>query len=100
MVAGTFARGIQTFDISSILENVSNTEVKYNNNIEILPTLTNDVVTIVSDELFTAKIYSITGEQLLKTTKNNISLLNLPNGIYWISVESKKGKKVQKLVKH
>ena len=87
LVAGTFARGIYTYDLAQ-LENVSNKEIA-TNRIHLYPTVTESQFTIEGLEIG-ERIDLISGQgailksEVIKSTKHIIDLSTLPVGQYFV----------------
>ena len=97
LVAGTFGRSINTYDLSKIIELLSNpesTEDFLSDNIKIYPNPFTDFIRIESEEsIDRIAIYSASGA-VVYTSKftSSVDLSSLPGGVYFVELASAKSK--------
>lgn len=103
LIAGTFARGIQTFDLTQIgIDMPSSSQEISDINLEIYPSTTNGKFQIKTDEkILDIKAFDLSGNMVLAILdKNQPDISALPNGMYIISIQTANGSKSKKIIKH
>jgi photosystem II stability/assembly factor-like uncharacterized protein len=106
LIAGTYARGIQTIDISTLLVNIS---VGIKNQslqtaISVFPNPAIDFVDITipeNIEIKTIEVFDLDGKKVLvqNLSNNKINVSELKSGIYHLVIETKTERIVKKLYK-
>ncbi|MDF1694806.1 MAG: T9SS type A sorting domain-containing protein [Saprospiraceae bacterium] len=79
LVAGSFARGIFTFDLSQ-LDQTSVEEVELNNSLKIYPSVTDSYLTVEDENAskqMKVRIFSLDGTMKMETMQNNRSQVNV-----------------------
>lgn len=105
LIAGTYARSIQTFDLSKITKNnVANKELQESNSIKIYPNPAKEFITIESDafkSVLQYEIYDVCGTSLMNgninSKKNRIDIQSLHNGHCFIRFSNGVTKKFIKI---
>jgi photosystem II stability/assembly factor-like uncharacterized protein len=97
LIAATFARGIQTYDLSQIgVQLETKTDQLYADHLEVYPTITDQYVYVkgLSDAARVA-VYDANGKQILKTVGSTIDFSELSDGIYIIKAGGKSAQVVK-----
>jgi xyloglucan-specific exo-beta-1,4-glucanase len=102
LIAGTYARGLQTIDVTSIMTSVG---IKHTNivssNISIFPNpAINEINIKVSEKIKTISIIDQQGKIFTKTTKQKINVEDLASGAYYAIIETEKEKVTKKFIKY
>lgn len=104
LIAATFARGIQTFDLSQVgigepVSSVTNQEIDFN----IFPNLTTGIVNIQTEEpINKIQVFDINARLMWDghVQDGQIDISPLPDGMYIIHASSNKGQKAKRIIKH
>lgn len=104
IIAGTFARSVQTIDISTITGIENNLS---SNNFIIYPNPAIDYITISSNQVsskFSYEIYNLSGEKIKSEVNQfsnslKISIDDFAKGTYILVIETEKSKTIKKFVK-
>ncbi len=75
------------------------------NNIQIFPNPSNGIFTIAGDDIVSIDIINIKGEiirsdQNISQKNNNLDISDMPNGIYFIKINSKLSSELRKIIKN
>lgn len=96
-----------TFILKPAIEDtvVSVNELTIENEVSIFPNPASSQVTINTSEANSSlKVYGLLGDLMLTrnltTGSNRININDFPNGLYYFSIESPKGKKVERIIKN
>lgn len=103
LIAGTYARGLQTMDVSSLLlvTGIENNKKEITVNIDVYPNPTTDFLNVKADgELINCKVFDYQGKLLLQESNNKLNLEMLPKGAYLLKVETDKGTFSKKIIKN
>jgi len=106
LVAGTYGRGIQSFDLDQIdLDLVANEEVEPNSSFSIYPNVSSDIVQIEIDHSYLkdAKlVISNQAGQLIKSFNRipkEISISDLNAGVYYCRIQAEKFVETKRFIK-
>jgi photosystem II stability/assembly factor-like uncharacterized protein len=103
LIAGTYARGLQTIDVSNLTVNSTTENIVLNSDIiQIYPNPTIDQLKVNLDsnyKLSSVRVLDISGKIVLVTKENFISLKDLSSGVYICKVLTDKGVVAKKFVK-
>ena len=77
--------GIATFNIQ-------------NSTLRIYPNPANNKITIDADDVLDIKLFDVLGKQISSTKQNQLDVSNLPEGVYFIQVQTKQGNTSQKII--
>lgn len=102
LIAGTYARGLQTIDITSIMTSVG---IKHTNivssNISIFPNpAINEINIKANEKIKSISIIDQQGKVFTKTTKQKINIEVLASGVYYAIIETEKEKVTKKFIKY
>ena len=75
------------------IKQISNT-----NTIKIYPNPANNKITIDANDILDVKLFDVLGKQITSTKTNEVDVSNLPNGVYFIQVQTKQGTTTQKVI--
>ncbi len=98
---GTSGLGVIKFTIDLTTLKVIDSDLLSKNSTVIYPNPTSDFVNVVSkEEINSVEIYSLTGQKILSSSSNKVSVSHLNNGIYLVKIQLQNGKtETQKLIK-
>lgn len=92
LLAGTYARGLQTIDVSSLIVGTESTKTNLDDALSVYPNPTADFVHILFEGNITAvMLYDANGKLMLRSNERKINLGDLPSGAYLITVETDRG---------
>jgi hypothetical protein len=93
---------IKTYTIKVIRMNVGIEKIEIAENISIYPNPTRDMLYIVSDlEIRQMEIYDVNGKLVkqIVNPKQTVSIVELPEGIYMLQIQTDKGTAIKKVIK-
>lgn len=104
LIAGTFGRGLQTFDLDQIdLGDAVSTQDPLFDAVTVYPTVVESLINIdnPSDLYINISIYDVTGQLILKNEnpERSFDLSQIASGAYYIEIKHEKNRKIQKLIK-
>jgi photosystem II stability/assembly factor-like uncharacterized protein len=102
LIAGTYARGIQTIDVTSLMTSVGikNTTL-IQSSVSIFPNpAVNEINIKASEKIKTISIIDQQGKVITNTTTQKINIENLARGVYNIVIETEKGKITKRFIKN
>jgi photosystem II stability/assembly factor-like uncharacterized protein len=102
LIAGTYARGIQTIDVTSLMTSVGikNTTL-IQSSVSIFPNpAVNEINIKASEKIKTISIIDQQGKVITNTTTQKINNENLARGVYNIVIETEKGKITKRFIKN
>jgi hypothetical protein len=102
LIAGTYARGLQTIDITSLMTSVGiKNKTLVQSSISVFPNpAINEINIKASEKIKTVSIINQQGKVFTKSTQQNINIENLAAGIYYAIIETEKEKVTKKFVKN
>ena len=68
------------------------------NTIKIYPNPANNKITIDANDIVDVKLFDVLGNQITSTKQNQIDVSNLPEGVYFIQVQTKQNTSTQKVI--
>ncbi|MBL7885834.1 MAG: T9SS type A sorting domain-containing protein [Flavobacterium sp.] len=77
---------------------LSNDEIAFDSNIQVIPNPSNGVFQIEGVEFETAKVYNLTGQLLYETTQSILNVEHLAKGTYLLEISNGEHKKVEKII--
>ncbi len=108
VVAGTFARGIQSFDLSQIDLQISNTNENIINDLEFTLAQNSSLINIEWSErhglsmeaslINNAGVIIYNGKLDKGATNHSIDVVGLPSGVYYVQLKNKRYKKSKKII--
>ena len=102
LIAGTYARGIQTIDVTSLMTSVGikNTTL-IQSSVSIFPNpAVNEINIKASEKIKTISIIDQQGKVITNATTQKINIENLARGVYNIVIETEKGKITKRFIKN
>jgi hypothetical protein len=102
LIAGTYARGMQTIDVTSLMTSVGieNTTL-IQSSVSIFPNpAVNEINIKASEKIKTISIIDQQGKVITNTTTQKINIENLARGVYNIVIETEKGKITKRFIKN
>ena len=102
LIAGTYARGLQTIDVTSLMTNVGikNANITLSD-IYIFPNpATNEINVKALEKVKSINIVDQQGKILTKTREQKINIETLAAGVYYAVIETEKGKVTKKFIKN
>ena len=102
LIAGTYARGLQTIDVTSLMTSVGikNTAL-VQSSISIFPNPTvNEINIKANGKIKTISIIDQQGKVFTKTTQQKINVEDLASGIYYAIIETEKEKVTKRFIKN
>lgn len=102
LIAGTYARGLQTIDVTSLMTSVGikNTAL-VQSSISIFPNPTvNEINIKASEKIKTISIVDQHGKVFTKTTQQKINVEDLASGTYYAIIETEKEKVTKRFIKN
>jgi hypothetical protein len=100
LIAGTYARGLQTIDVSSLMVSTSAGQMQQENLLNIYPNPTSDFAEIVyRGTLIECLIYDAFGKQVMSSRDKKINLSALPAGAYLLKAQTDRGLMQQKIIR-
>ena len=102
LIAGTYARGLQTIDVTSLMTSVGikNTSLAQSS-ISVFPNPTvNEINIKAAEKIKTISIIDQQGKVFTKTTQQKINVEDLASGIYYAIIETEKEKVTKRFIKN
>jgi photosystem II stability/assembly factor-like uncharacterized protein len=100
LIAGTYARGLQTIDVSSLMVSTSAGQMQQENLLNIYPNPTSDFAEIVyRGTLIECLMYDAFGKQVMSSRDKKINLSALPAGAYLVKAQTDRGLMQQKIIR-
>ena len=102
LVAGTYARGLQTIDVTSLMTSVGikNTTVTQSS-VSIFPNpAVNEINIKTNEKIKTISIVDQQGKVLTKSAQQKIDIENIAAGVYYAIIETEKEKVTKKFIKN
>ena len=102
LIAGTYARGLQTIDVTSLMTSVGikNTSI-VQSNISVFPNpAVNEITVKTSEKIKIINILDQQGKIVIKTAQQKINVEGLATGIYYAIIETDKEKITRKFIKN
>ena len=69
-----------------------------NSIIKIYPNPAQNKITIDANDIIDVKLFDVIGKQITSTKDNNVDVRNLPEGVYFIQVQTKQSITTQKII--
>ena len=104
LIAGTYARGLQTIDVNSLLASVGVKQVSNNKtNIILYPNPTHNYLTIktgTNQKLNSVIVVDQIGKHLLNSSNSVLNVQSLSSGIYYAIITTDEGTITKRFIKN
>jgi hypothetical protein len=101
LLAGTYARGLQTIDVSSLIVGTEPRKTTLDDALSVYPNPTQDFVQLnYKGRINEVALYDANGRLMIRTQERRINLLDLPAGAYLLTVETDRGSMRKKILRN
>ncbi len=100
LVAATFARSLQSYDIEEIISPATSTENEDKSSIAVYPNPSTGIINISGIESSSVQVVDQKGSVIaqLKSQNQLLDLAHLPKGWYWLNISDENGKQAVKKI--